>query len=94
VGEPEASLMSQNETLAGIADILGAVARIDDSEITPDKTFVELGLDSLAMVDVIVAFEDRFGMLIPDDDWSQFRTIGDAIRYIERAADLYPSPNT
>ena len=85
--------MSQSETIAGIADILGAVAQIDRAEVTPDKTFTDLGLDSLATLEVIVAFDDRFGMLIPDDDWPQFRTIGDAIRYIERAALPFSSPS-
>jgi acyl carrier protein len=77
--------MSENETLAGIREILVTVAQTD-SEVTPDTTFAELGLDSLATLEVIVAAEDRFGMLIPDDDWSRFTTVGDAIRYIEQAA--------
>jgi acyl carrier protein len=77
--------MSENETLAGIREILVTVAQTD-SEVTPDTTFAELGLDSLARLEVIVAAEDRFGMLIPDDDWSRFTTVGDAIRYIEHAA--------
>jgi acyl carrier protein len=85
--------MSQSETLDGFADILGTVAQIDRSEVTPDKTFTELGFDSLATLEIIVVAEDRFGMLIPDDDWPQFRTIGDAIRYIERAAIPFPSSN-
>jgi len=78
--------MSNNETLAGIRDILVAVAGADPSTVTPDKTFADLGLDSMTTLDVIVAAEDRFGMLIPDDDWARFRTVGDAIQYIEQAA--------
>jgi acyl carrier protein len=78
--------MSDSETLAGIRDILVAVAETDPSAVTPDKTFAELGLDSLATLEVIVAAEDRFGMLIPDDAWSRFKTVDDAIQYIEQAA--------
>jgi len=77
--------MSDNETLAGIADALNAVAGIDRSVVTPEATFAGLGLDSLATLEAIVAIEDRFGMLIADDEWAQFQTVGDAVRYIERA---------
>jgi acyl carrier protein len=83
--------MSEGETLAGIADVLVATAAVDRSAITPDKTFADLGLDSLATLEAVVALEDRFGMLIPDDEWSRFRTVGDAIRYINRAAVPFPS---
>jgi acyl carrier protein len=87
---PEANLMSPSETLSGIAEIVSAIAQVDPAEVTPDKTFTELGLDSLAMLEAVVAFEDRFGMLVPDDDWPQFQTVGDAIQYIERAAVPFP----
>jgi acyl carrier protein len=83
---PKANLMSNNETPAGIRDILVSVAGVDPSTVTPDKTFAELGLDSMTTLEFIVAAEDRFGMLIPDDDWSRFRTVGDAIQYIDQAA--------
>jgi acyl carrier protein len=36
----------------------------------------------------VVAAEDRFGMVIPDDDWARFETVGDAVAYLERAARL------
>ena len=48
----------------------------------------DLGIDSLGLVDVIVAFEDRFGLVIPDDDWTRFTTVGDAITHLQRAARL------
>ena len=83
--------MRQDEVLAGLAEILAAVARVDPADVTPEKTFADdLGVDSLTLVEVVVAVEDRFGMLIPDDDWSRFRTVGDAIAYLERAAAITP----
>ena len=82
--------MRQDEVLAGLAEILAAVARVDPADVTPEKTFADLGVDSLTLVEVVVAAEDRFGMLIPDDDWSRFRTVGDAIAYLERAAAITP----
>ena len=37
------------------------------------------------MLEVIVALEDRFGVLIPDDDWARFSTVGDLAAHLERA---------
>jgi acyl carrier protein len=82
--------MSQSETLAAVTEVLGAVASIEPSDVAPETTFAELGLDSLATLEVIVAAEDRFGLLIPDDEWARFRTVGDAVEYIEQAAVALP----
>ena len=78
--------MSQADSLAVFRDILGAAAPDSHSDIKPDTTFTELGLDSLTTLEVIVAAEDRFGLIIADDDWPQFKTISDAIAYVEGAA--------
>jgi acyl carrier protein len=48
------------------------------------------GIDSLMMVEVVVEAEDRFGLLINDDDWPRFKTVLDATRYIDQAAQ-WPS---
>src|SRR5438132_2654817 len=45
----------------------------------------DLGIDSLTLVEVVVAAEDRFGLVIADDEWSRFTTVGDIIAHIERA---------
>jgi acyl carrier protein len=79
--------MSQDEAFAGVADILAAVAGTDRSDITQETSLAgDLGIDSLTMMEVIVAAEDRFGLLIDDDDWPRFKTVRDAARYIEQAA--------
>ena len=51
----------------------------------------DLGIDSLTMVEVVVAAEDRFGSVIADDDWSRFVTVSDVIAYIERAGIIAPT---
>jgi len=78
--------MTPQELADGLAAVLDAVAGLGRGEITPDKTFADLGLDSLAMVEVAVAAEDRFGLLIDDDDWSRCTTVADATAYLRRAA--------
>jgi len=79
--------MPADEVLAGVAEILGSVTGVDRADITPATSLRgDLGLDSLLMVEVVVAAEDRFGLLIDDDDWPRFGTVLDAARYIEQAA--------
>jgi acyl carrier protein len=79
--------MAQDDVLFALTEILDAVARVDPADVTPDATLgADLGIDSLTLVDVVVATEDRFGMVIPDDEWSRFETVGDAVRYIERVS--------
>jgi acyl carrier protein len=57
--------------------------------VTPHARLADdLGIDSLTLVDVVVAAEDRFGLVIPDDDWARFETVGDAVAYLERAGRL------
>jgi acyl carrier protein len=80
--------MSPDEVLSGLAEILGAVAGVRPADVTPDVSFADLGVDSLAMVEIVVAAEDRFGLLIDDDHWARFRLVGDAVRSIERTATL------
>lgn len=80
--------MSQNEILAGLAEILEEVAGVSPAEVTPEKTFIDdLDVDSLSMVEVVVAAEERFGVKIPDDDVKDLKTVGDAVDLIaERAS--------
>ena len=78
--------MPQDHVLDDITEILGDVAGINRADITPETSLADLGIDSLTMVEVVVAAEDRFGLLINDDDWPGFKTVLDATRYIGQAA--------
>ena len=84
--------MKQDEVLAGLAEILGRVAKLDPAEVRAEQTFAaDLGIDSVTMVDVVVAAEDRFGVLLLDDDWSRFTSVGDAVKYIQQGAAIGPA---
>ena len=76
-------VMSQDKLFEEIATTLAGVVGIDSAEVTPDKTLAALDVDSLALAEVIVSLEDRLGLLIPDDDWSRFSTIGALASYLE-----------
>jgi acyl carrier protein len=78
--------MSRADILSGLAAILEEVAGVDPAEVSLDKTFIDdLDVDSLSMVEVVVAAEEKFDVKIPDDDVKSLKTVGDAVSYIQRA---------
>jgi acyl carrier protein len=60
---------------------------VDEGEVTPTASFVDdLGADSLDTVELVMAFEEAFGIEIPDEDAEKIATVKDAIDYIEKHA--------
>ncbi|MEK9501161.1 acyl carrier protein [Gaopeijia maritima] len=58
---------------------------VEPEKVTDDASFVEdLGADSLDTVELVMAFEEEFGFDIPDEDAETLRTVGDAIRYMNK----------
>ena len=77
--------VSQEEIIAGIAEIIEEVTGIEPSEITPEKSFVDdLDIDSLSMVEIAVQVEDRFGVKVPDEELANLKTVGDAVDYVAK----------
>lgn len=69
-----------SELTAIVKDLLG----VDESKITPEARFREdLEADSLDLVELIMAFEDKFGAEISDEDAQKITTIGEAVKYID-----------
>ncbi len=63
-----------------IADQLG----VEVEKLNPSAKFVEdLGADSLDVVELVMAFEEEFGIEIPDEDAEKIRTVGDVIDYLK-----------
>ncbi|HEY5878950.1 MAG TPA: acyl carrier protein [Nakamurella sp.] len=77
--------MAPNELLDDVAATLAAIGGVDPAEVTPDRSLSDLDIDSMALVEIVVSLEDRFGLLIADDAWSQFTTVGDVLDHLERA---------
>jgi acyl carrier protein len=76
---------TQEELIAGIAEIIEEVTGIEPSEVTIEKSFVDdLDIDSLSMVEIAVQTEDKYGVKIPDEDLASLRTVGDAVNYIQK----------
>ena len=74
--------MSQ-EILEGLATIVNEVAGVPVEDVQPDKSFVDdLDIDSLSMVEVVMAAEDKWGVKIPDSEVKNLKTVGDAVSFI------------
>lgn len=79
-------MASTEEIRTGLADIVNEVAGIPADDVQLDKSFIDdLDVDSLSMVEVVVAAEEQFGVKIPDDEVKNLKTVGDAVAFIERA---------
>ncbi len=62
-----------------IVDQLG----VDEGQVVPAASFIDdLGADSLDTVELVMAFEDKFDIEIPDEDAEKMGTVGDAVEYL------------
>ena len=60
---------------------------VDEAKAVPEASFIDdLGADSLDTVELVMAFEEEFGIEIPDDAAESIVTVGDAVKYIDKAA--------
>ncbi len=70
---------------ARVKDIIINELGVEPEKVTDEASFVEdLGADSLDTVELVMAFEEEFGIDIPDEDAEQMRTVGDAIAYLAK----------
>jgi acyl carrier protein len=70
-----------------VKDIIINELGVEAEKVTPEASFVEdLGADSLDTVELVMAFEEEFGMEIPDEEAEKLQTVGDAINYIQAHA--------
>lgn len=73
---------------AKVKEIIINELGVEPDKVTPEASFVEdLGADSLDTVELVMAFEEEFGIDIPDEDAEQMRTVGDAVKYIQENAE-------
>ena len=66
-----------------VTEIIAKQLGVNSAEVVPEASFVEdLGADSLDTVELVMAFEEEFGVEIPDDAAESIMTVGDAIKFI------------
>jgi acyl carrier protein len=79
-------MATTEEIRSNLAEIVNEVAGIPAEDVQMDKSFVDdLDVDSLSMVEVVVAAEEQFNVKIPDEEVKNLKTVGDAVAFIERA---------
>ena len=73
-----------SEIATRVKEIIAQELGVEQDKVTDEASFVEdLGADSLDTVELVMAFEEEFGIEILDEDAEKMQTVGDAISYLE-----------
>jgi len=73
-----------DNTFEQVKDIIVDLLGVDESKVNMEARFREdLEADSLDLVELIMAFEDKFGGEISDDDAQKITTVGEAVTYLD-----------
>jgi acyl carrier protein len=76
--------MNEKNTDQKIKDIIVEQLSVNAEQVTPEAKFIEdLGADSLDIVELVMAFEEEFGVEVPDSDAEKLLSVGDVVKYIE-----------
>lgn len=76
-------MATTEEIRTDLAEIVNEVAGVDTDDVQLDKSFVDdLDVDSLSMVEIIYACDEKFGVEIPDEESKNIKIVGDAVNYI------------
>lgn len=79
--------VTEDQILQGLKEILEEIAGVAPADVAVGKSFTDdLDVDSLSMVEVVVAAEERFNVKIPDDAVSELVTVQDAVSFIAKAS--------
>lgn len=79
--------MSAQNVEQRVTEIIVQQLEVNSEQVTPNASFTDdLKADSLAVVELVLAFEEAFKIEIPDEDTEQIKTVGDAVNYIKAHA--------
>ena len=71
------------DTLERVRKVVVQQLSVEEPEVTPTASFTnDLGADSLDQVELVMAFEEEFGVEIPDEEAEKIVTVEDAVKYI------------
>ena len=80
--------MSEKTLEESVREIVAESLNVDKDKVNLESSFIEdLGADSLDTVELVMAFEEKFGCEIPDDKAENIKTVGDAVNYIRDYQD-------
>ena len=67
-----------------IRDIVAEQLSVEKNQVTMESRFIEdLGADSLDMVELVMAFEEKLGIHIEDEEAEKIQSVGDAVKFVE-----------
>ena len=70
-----------------VIDLIVEQLGVSQDQVTPEASFIDdLGADSLDTVELVMAFEEEFGIDIPDEDAEKMSTVSDAVKYLSENA--------
>ncbi|RMG98671.1 MAG: acyl carrier protein [Deltaproteobacteria bacterium] len=73
-----------DDIAAQVTEVICEQLDVAPGDVSLEKTFMDdLGADSLAIVELVLALEEKFDVKIPDDEVDQIKTVGDAVNYIK-----------
>ena len=76
--------MSEKSIAEKVKDIIVEQLGVNPEQVTENASFIEdLGTDSLDTVELVMAFEEEFGVEVPDEDAEKLQAVGDVVKYIE-----------
>jgi acyl carrier protein len=79
--------MSENSIETRVKKIVVEHLGVEEDKVTNEASFIDdLGADSLDTVELVMAFEEEFGVEIPDDAAETILTVGDAVKFLEKSA--------
>ena len=79
--------LTEQSILAGLAEIVEEIAGTPVGDVTPSANFVDdLDIDSLSMVEIAVAAQDKFGVEIPDEQLKDLKTVQDVVDFVSKNA--------
>ena len=77
--------MSEKSISEKVKEIIVEQLGVNPEQVTESASFIEdLGADSLDTVELVMAFEEVFGVEVPDEDAEKLQTVGDVVDYIEK----------
>ncbi|WP_168581664.1 acyl carrier protein [Gephyromycinifex aptenodytis] len=77
---------TEQEILAGLAEIINEETGLEPEAVELDKSFTEdLDIDSLSMMTIVVNAEEKFDVKIPDESVKDLKTVRDAVDFIKTA---------
>src|SRR5881392_330273 len=83
----EQIFMAEKSIEEKVKDIIVEQLGVNPEQVTPQASFIEdLGVDSLDIVELVMAFEEEFSVEVPDEDAEKLQTVGDVIKYIQERA--------